>query len=313
MKVCLISFDIWGYDQKIVSKLNDLGHQAIHIKLSDYKYKYKSKFERVQNFLSKTFLKKNIKRINAEKHIIEILEKERNFDQIIVINPEWISEQTHHKIKSFTTNYTAYLYDSLANYDARHLLSIFNKVFSFDKHDVEKYNLIFLSNFMHVEKNENPVQSKYKVFSIASVDERYYIFKKIINFLNDKEISHLSIFFDKKKPKKEIKNTIFTDKRISQEEVKQKIEQSEIILDVLKNKQSGLSFRIFEAIALDKKIITTNQSISTYDFYNPNNIFLINDEDINIPDSFFNNPYQEIPTEIWKKYTLESWINTILN
>ncbi|MFI8377987.1 hypothetical protein [Leeuwenhoekiella sp. NPDC079379] len=46
----------------------------------------------------------------------------------------------------------------------------------------------------------------------------------------------------------------------------------DILLDVQKGNQEGLTFRIFEALALKKKLIITNKSIVDYYFYDPQNL-----------------------------------------
>ena len=84
-----------------------------------------------------------------------------------------------------------------------------------------------------------------------------------------------------------------------------------VILDLVRENQDGLSFRIFEAMALKKKIITNNKTILDYDFYNPNNILLLNDELSNLDLSFFESDYQELPKEIYEKYTLENWVKKV--
>jgi hypothetical protein len=89
-------------------------------------------------------------------------------------------------------------------------------------------------------------------------------------------------------------------------------QNTKIILDIQHDNQVGLSFRPYEAMGLRKKLITTNHFIKEYDFYNPNNIFIL-DKDINdIPDSFLNSPYEEISEEIYNKYKLENWVKSIL-
>lgn len=314
MKIAVISFDYWGYDEKIVDTMKNLGHEAIHVKLSIFSYRYKRKKEKITNFLSKIFLNKNIKKIKSEEFIIDKLVSYGKFDAVLTINPERISKKTHHKIKSFTNIYIAYLYDSLARHNAKHLLNgIFDKVFSFDLEDSKKFNLSFLPNFIHFSGSLEKTASSYQVFSISSIDERLPIYHKIISFFDKHKISHEIIFFDKSKPKNLPLTAKFTREKLSQDEIFHKINQANIVLDIIRPKQNGLSFRIFDALALEKKIITTNSSIKNYDFYNANNIFVIEEENVSIPDDFFTSAYEKLPENIYKKYTLENWINRILN
>jgi hypothetical protein len=76
--------------------------------------------------------------------------------------------------------------------------------------------------------------------------------------------------------------------------------------------QYGLSFRVLK-LWLWKKIITDNEAIKTYDFYNPNNILILNENISNLDKAFFEKPYEKIPDEIYYRYTLDSWVNKVLN
>ena len=70
--------------------------------------------------------------------------------------------------------------------------------------------------------------------------------------------------------------------------------QTKVIVDLVRQNQTGVSFRIFEAMAFEKKVITSNKNIVEYDFYNPANIMLIDEEAIAIDSSFLirlTNPY----------------------
>lgn len=314
MKVCLISFDYWGYDEKIADELIKMGYETSHIKLSNFSYNYNHLWEKIINFFNKNILKKNIKKIKAEEFILTTLKNKGIQNHIIVINPERISEKCHLRIKDFSENYIAYLYDSLGRYDNKHLLNntIFDKIFTFDKKDAQDYKLYFLPNYIHLAKQLYQNKPKYKVLSITSIDDRYPIINSIINYLDENKISHKTIFFGKRKPKKLKESVLFIKEKLSQTQIQEKIEDSEIILDVLRENQTGLSFRIFDAIALDKKIITTNKTITEYDFYNPHNILIIDKNNITIPEDFLNTKYQKVPDEIYKKYTLKNWIETII-
>ena len=315
MKICVISFDYWGYDQKIVEQLISMKHNAFHIKLGDFNYKYPNFFSKVNNFFSKLISGKNIKKIKTEEYLLSILEKHEKQDQILVLNPERLSLETHLKIKSHTNTYMTYLYDSIDRYDNKKLLSknVFDTIFSFDKKDVIKYNLKFITNYIHLKNKLNSKETKYKVFSISSVDDRYTTFNAIIDYFDKNNISHQTMFYDKKAPKILKKSAIFINKILNHNEIQEKIEESDIILDVLRKNQTGLSFRIFDSLALHKKLITTNESIKEYDFYNENNICVINKNNISIPNDFLNTQYEKLPDEIYNKYSLESWVKKVFN
>ncbi|HFR3278101.1 TPA: capsular biosynthesis protein CpsH, partial [Streptococcus suis] len=100
---------------------------------------------------------------------------------------------------------------------------------------------------------------------------------------------------------------------LSSKEIADIINETEVVLDIQHPKQSGLTMRTIEMIGMNKKIITTNPMIRQYDFYNPNNILIIDRFDVEIDLSFFESPYQELQTEIYEKYSLEQWILDILN
>ena len=75
--------------------------------------------------------------------------------------------------------------------------------------------------------------------------------------------------------------------------------------------QKGLTLRVFEAIGAGKKLITTNQYIQNYSFYNPNNIYIINRENIKLEEAFFQNEYQDIPFDLYQKSSIEGWLNCL--
>ena len=88
---------------------------------------------------------------------------------------------------------------------------------------------------------------------------------------------------------------------------------SKAILDLMRVGQIGLSFRIFEAMAMEKKIVTNNPEIRNYNFYNPNNILVLEEDFSNLNRDFFETPYEKLSKEIYDYYTLESWIDRVFN
>src|SRR5690606_10943726 len=91
-------------------------------------------------------------------------------------------------------------------------------------------------------------------------------------------------------------------------------QNTKIVIDVAHPNQKGLSIRPYEALGLQRKLITNNTEIKKYDFYNANNIFVIeNFDNLDIPDSFLTKPYEKISEDIYKKYHISNWLKNILN
>src|SRR5690606_20633197 len=87
---------------------------------------------------------------------------------------------------------------------------------------------------------------------------------------------------------------------------------SKILLDVPTTHHNGLSFRVFEAIGFNKKLITTNKEIKQYDFYHPNNIFVWGDESMSRFMDFLNTPFTPMPAHVKEKYSFARWISQVL-
>lgn len=317
MKICLISFDFWNYDHHIVNALQKKGFDAHHINIRGYKHQYPTVFHRIGNFISKLLFKKNIKKIKREVFILKELAILGNQDQILIINPEIISIATHKKIKDFTNRYIAFLYDSSKRNPIAHLLEIelFDTVFSFDPEDVKTYNLKPLTNYIYFDKKpiSKTAEIKYDCFTISYADERLETMNRIAEIFRQKNLTSHFVVVGKNKPNEIHPDIIFTRNRQNQEQVHQKINKTEAILDLLRDNQAGLSFRVFEAMGYQKKIITSNKYIQEFDFYNPENILIIDADNPQIPEKFFNTPYIPIPEKIYRKYSLDGWVEVVFN
>ena len=302
-KICIISFDHWNYDKHIVAKLNEKGIDAFHIKIGGFKHK--NTWERITNTFNKIFLGKNPKIQKRQEHIIEMLEKNGFQNQILVINPEVISLDYHLKIKKYTQKYIAYLYDSVSRCPVEHLLEgIFDEIYSFDKEDVKKYNFKETTNYNYLEKHPqtNPISIKNQVLYIASFDNRLEKIMLLKEALQKINVSYRFIIVGKKTSLYKLKN-VFSNlnlgielrrKRIEQNDLKQLYSETQIVLDIVRENQTGLSFRVFEAMAFEKKLITNNKDISQYNFYNPNNILILENDTYTFDPAFFATEYQSL-------------------
>ncbi len=314
MKICVISFDFWQYDAHIVHVLQKMGIDAHHINLGAYQHKNLA--ARIKNAFSKVFLKKNLKKQQRQQLILDSLKKFGKQDQILVINPEQIDREYHLEIKKYTSRYIAYLYDSLARNPAEHVLDLFDKIFSFDKNDSEKHGFELITNYNYLPESQYNKNTKYDLVYLASFDERLLVLYKILEKIENFGLKYFYVIVGKKTWKKQVSgktaaNRTYTRKRIQHKEIPKYYQQGKVILDLVRENQYGLSFRIFEAMALKKKVITNNATIAEYDFYNPKNILILKDDLSNIEKSFFGSDYEDLPKEIYEKYTLNNWVKTV--
>lgn len=314
MKICLISYDSTYFDHHIVLELKRQNIDANHIDVTKIKYQYPSIFSRIINFINKSFFKKNLKKIAIERELIKQVQKLGHQDIIMFIRPDNISRKSHEQLKKQTTKYISYIYDSCVRFPIDHLLNgIFDKIYSFDLEDTKKYNFNFITNYIYLEKKEiqSTVAENSTVFIVLSIDERLPILNNLANYFSTNNIKYKFVLVGKKKPKNLNPNIIYSNKTLLPSELIDDLKNCNIVLDLIRIGHNGLSFRIFEALALQKKIITTNKSIKEYDFYNPNNISIIDGNNIHIDPDFFRTAYEPLSETIYNKYTIKNWVDIV--
>lgn len=315
-KICVISFDHWNYDYHIVDTLSTLGHESHHIKIGDYDHKNLK--DKITNSLSKVFTGKNLKKIRRQDYILEQLEKFGKQDKILVINPEVIDLKYHLQIKSYCDEYIAYLYDSVDRNPVQHLLDgVFDTIFSFDKADVKTYNFKDTSNYNYLEKEPIVNETTFDAVYVGSFDSRVPTLLSLIEKLKSLQVRINCKVIGKNSQldhlKSEHNDVIdFSRNRLSQAELLDIYRDSKVIIDLIRPEQTGLSFRYFEALALQKKMITNNSNVKNYAFYNPKNIYVLNEDNF-IGRDFFVTPYEQLNGDVYNQYTLNTWVKNVFN
>jgi len=312
--LCLDVFDLYKIFQDGFEKYSGCEVTTILYK----PYKYKNHKERIINFLAKVFLGKNLKKIWQGKSYFENMDPNGTFDYAVTICPDLLDVGSMKHIKNISNKSIVYYWDGFDHFPTyKKTLQYFDECFSFDPEDIKTYNLKAITNFYFIEdRNNNPSTD---LFFLSSYDSRYPLIEKIVTTIekqNDKmKIKVLQLPRGKKNtiPKPASNAIEFIDKPISFVETTALMKDTKIILDIQKDIQRGLTFRVFEAMGLGKKLITTNTDIVNYDFYNSNNIFIWKEDTTNIPNAFLDTPYQETPEEIYQKYSQESWVKKILS
>ena len=314
-KIAVISFDHWNYDAHIVTALQKKGIDSFHIKIGNFKYK--NTLERIQNTFSKVFLGKNPKLKKRQEYILHKLKENGFQNQILVINPELIDLEYHLAIKKYTDKYIAYLYDSVSRCPVKHLLEgVFDEIFSFDKVDVLTYGFSEITNYIYFDTPEKAAAQKQNFIYIGSIDNRLKYLNDFGENLKKQQQSFLFYAIGKKAFINQLaqlflgknKNIIFQKKRFTQNETLKMYAESDVIIDLVRDNQSGLSYRIFEAIGLQKNAVTNNKSIISYDIYDSGKIVYLDDLH-KLNEVTFNK--ENFSNDIIKKYSLDNFIKNI--
>lgn len=310
--ILLITYDNWGFNQYIADALEKKNYTVKHIDFHSFRYKYPSFFHKTFNFFTKNLGIANLKKNHYNQTILNEIQNINSIDTSIYIKADFLSEKTIRAVNKKSQKSVLIISDSINRYpQTKNIISLFDKVFSFEKRDCKKYDLRFKTNFIYKTSNNTPSECQYKVFNISSFDKRFTVIKKIAEALYKMKIKSKIIIFTSKENSEPYWE--FSKKPLTIEENNQLLQESEIMLDVSRDGQDGLSFRVFESLGLKKKLITTNKDIVNYDFYDPENIFVIDNIDhIKIPTSFFETPYIDVPQNILSKYLIENWVNELV-
>ena len=281
-----------------------------------------SDFMKVKLLERLEFLKKNyfdciIKDISGKK-----------FDYIFIINSAVFPSGFIKKLSVIFKNTVKILYvwDSIEVYPrVMETFDCFDRIYTFDFLDLKvDKRLRFLPLFYVDDLYDEKVKDIKYDFSFIGFghSERYDFINSIKEFAdvnNYKYFFRLFLpsklhFYRGKYIRKNLTNAKIDDfyyKQTSQLEVKKITNQSRIIVDLELGNQSGLTMRTIETHGMRKKLITTNQNIKNYDFYDENNILIVDRKNPVIPYAFVESKYKMLPENIYDKYSLTYWIKTI--
>jgi hypothetical protein len=89
--------------------------------------------------------------------------------------------------------------------------------------------------------------------------------------------------------------------------------QSRAVLDIEHPLQRGLTMRTIETLGASKKLVTTNRHVAEADFYDPQNILIVDRHDIGCIDrDFLETEFRPLPPVVRRRYSLAGWLDEIL-
>lgn len=314
--------------------------------LPEKTFKYDPYNKREESVLIKKGWKQKQFEAELEQYWTNILNSEKYnncYDYLFVLDGQSIRKVVFDILEARNPNLRSvnYLFDTTTGvYEFQHNFPFFNSVYSFDKKEVSVYGLKHLPIYWVEDEH---VTEDIDLFGLGRYSRpRYDLFRtlhqivkgngfSILLKLNMDKISNihfyrikyaireaLNLIYDRPSPDAYLSEYCTTE-NISPSQFRSLICRSKCIVDTSAAHQDGLTARFMWALGLGRKIITTNESVKTYSFYSPHQIFVVkNSSEVILKKeeilSFVNEPFIMEPEikSVVEQYRLDNWVRTIL-
>lgn len=320
-KFLLVMPDYSDFPQLFLDNLKSTGFEPFLITDKVSKFRYKG-LESIKNFFIKNILRnKEYKQNLVKHHFLEELECnlsaiEGQLDYILVIRPDNFPVSFIKKLKTKTSKLIAYQWDGIEKFpEVKKYFDLFDTFFCFEEVGNQD-NIKPITNFYF-----DHLPAVYKEYNMGCPN-LYFVGlywksreEKINRFID--EISEysvdLSIFIQYLKDLERKNHKInYIQDRITFEQNLEYVKKSDILLDFVDPLHNGLSIRFFEGLYYRKKVITDNITVKNYDFYHPDNIFVVENNNYKNIGTFLKKPYHILPEDIVKRYGFSRWIQEII-
>jgi hypothetical protein len=313
----------FNYHKKLIRAMESMGAQVDYFD------------ERPSNtFLSKALLRinRNFVTVKINKYYDEITSKikDKNYDYVFICQAEATPKSFLKDVRKMNPHarLVLMLWDSVANkVNTLEKLDLFDEVFSFDKKDCEQFGLTFRPLFFDKEYEDLAKEEPelfYDLFFVGTVHSDRYLILNEVRQQFEKNNLHVFYFlyipskimyYQRKLLTSELKGSEINDFSfvgLPSEQLTAKLKQSKAVVDIQHPKQTGLTMRTIEMLGANKKIITTNTEIEHYDFYHPNNICVVDRNNVVVPTEFMTTPYIPVDDQVKKRYTINHFVLDVL-
>ncbi len=318
-RILLIAPQFFGYELDISGELTRLGFEVDFLPDRPFNSPL---IKALMRFLP-MFTYHNCDRFFAEK-----IEKfgRTEYTTILIIQGEGITRNTLSELRTTfpRANLVFYTWDSIANKPSfKNNLAIYDRFLTFDPVDANIYGMYFRPLF-YVQRFNAPASFDYSydLSFIGTIhSDRYKIICRLLEELpsTSRTFTHFYLqanwMFDFRRI---FTKTIVGAKRdefrfspLGRDIVQTIFHKSRAVIDIEHPRQRGATMRSIEAMGSDRKIITTNNFLRNYDFFNPDNIHIIDRNVPKIPKNFLQTPYQSVPEKIKGKYSLQQWVSDV--
>lgn len=243
----------------------------------------------------------------------ELIENEKTNTIILFDAPIWIENIPYIRKKYNNVKIVFFFWNIIKNQDKLEMIKKnCDNLITFDKMDAQKYKLNYHPAFCWFKQEQDNLNEAVDndLLFIGRNKNRKDVLEKIYLQCINKNLK--PNFYVVKDSKEETSAYLdLKEKNLSYIEASKAIYKSKCILDINQSGQIGMTFRVLEALFLKKKLITNNKDLVNYDFFNENNIFIL-DDTYEINEDFIKGDFIDIDMNIVEKYTIDGWIQSLV-
>lgn len=180
---------------------------------------------------------------------------------------------------------------------------------TYDGYDSEKYDLMLYSTYPYYQKYIRPhVSNDYDVLFVGRDKGRGDYLLRLEKQMNKLGLKTKFIIT---KSGRLSKNESYYQKELTYDEICELVSKSRAVLNVIMENQQGITVRDLEYVYQGVKLITTNSSIRNTSIYRDNNVFILNESNINDLAAFLDSPRESLPESVLNHHTLQAFISEI--
>ena len=320
-KILLITTPLNGYEIELINALKRKGIDVdFFSEGSKIDKKELSLFQRIFRGLNKnSFYIKNIEKEIYKKFISKL---EGDYNYIFDFGGKAKVEALKILKEKYKCPFIIYMWDDLKYAKTIwETMDYFDERYIFNTEETEKYGFKYRPNFYvneYLYNNEEKIidifykgnlRDKQRTYILEKIEEKLKRYKLEISlyakgsYIKNRKRVHSKEYFQKR----------CDSKFIYLNDLAKLYKKSKVLLDIAYKNQSGLGLRPLEAIASNCKLITTNENIKKYEFYNENNIFYLKEDLSNIKEleEFMNKEFLIYSDEVKYKYSIDGFVDDI--
>lgn len=336
-KILLLMPSFFNYTELLINELKNRGAHVDFIENKQLAFDFvspKCKFRSLRKLVFTIF---DLKWHYLKKRI----DLTKKYDYFFCINGFLFDKRIIEKLKGKNPNIKTilYLWDSMEMFEWKNISKHFDTSFTFDPIDAKKMQIEYLANFYPKNIDLYNDSVKNNIFFVGTQhSDRYDVIKKIDNcnyvsminvklLIKYKNIIHtklvyvflrtlntpFSISYTKNYELVERirKDSFLIYNSLNSETILNLMKESRFVLDIQAPSQVGIPHQMMIALAMGKQIITTNEWIKNYNFYNPKQILIIDRNNPILLKTFLESDFQADINDEVKNSRIDNWVNII--